>query len=152
MCIKTKANTRRLSGYIQRALAIRETALGPSHPEVATSLNNLGLASQAQGKYAEATGFLQRALAISEKTLGPSHPDVATSLDKDTEALSTKPNASMWKLRGLYRRALAIREKALGPIHPDVATSLRVKPSRLSSMRTVSTASVEGAAWTSVSV
>ena len=62
----------------KRALAISEKALGPEHPDVATSLNNLALLYQAQGRYAEAEPLHKRALAISEKALGPEHPDVAT--------------------------------------------------------------------------
>src|SRR5262245_576288 len=38
----------------RRALAIREKALGPEHPEVGGSLNNLASLYQAQGRYAEA--------------------------------------------------------------------------------------------------
>ena len=57
---------------IKRALAISEKALGPEHPDVAISLNNLALLYRAQGRYAEAEPLLKRALAISEKALGPS--------------------------------------------------------------------------------
>lgn len=49
------------------ALAIREKALGPEHPDVAASLSNLGLLCLHQGRYAEAEPFLKRALAIYEK-------------------------------------------------------------------------------------
>jgi len=38
----------------KRSLAIREKALGPEHPDVAASLNNLAELYRAQGKYAEA--------------------------------------------------------------------------------------------------
>ena len=55
-----------------------EKALGPEHPDVANSLNNLAALYQAQGRYAEAEPLYKRALAISEKALGPEHPDVAT--------------------------------------------------------------------------
>ncbi len=55
---------------IQRALAIREKALGPEHPYVAPSLNNLAALYRDQGKYAEAEPLYQRALAIREKALG----------------------------------------------------------------------------------
>ncbi len=37
---------------LSRALAIREKALGPEHPDVATSLNNLALLYDDQGRYA----------------------------------------------------------------------------------------------------
>jgi tetratricopeptide (TPR) repeat protein len=66
----------------QRALAINENALGPVHPDTATSLNNLAALYRATGAYAKAEPLYQRALAIHEKALGPGHPDTATSLDR----------------------------------------------------------------------
>jgi len=65
----------------QRSLAIMEKALGPEHPNVATSLNNLAELFRGQAKYAEAEPLYQRSLAIREKALGPEHPNVATSLN-----------------------------------------------------------------------
>jgi tetratricopeptide (TPR) repeat protein len=106
----------------QRALAIREKALGPEHPDVATSLNNLAWLYGRQGQYAKAAPLYQRALAIWEKDLGPEHPDVARSLN----SLATLHviQGQYAKAEPLYQRALAIWEKTLGPEHPDVATSL----------------------------
>ena len=66
------------SRSIKRALAIREKALGPDHPDVAVSLNNLAGLYAYQGRYADAEPLFKRALAIREKALGPDHPDVAT--------------------------------------------------------------------------
>jgi len=60
----------------QRALAIREKALGREHPDVAHSLNRLAKLYQAQGEYAKAEPLYQRALAIREKALDPEHPDM----------------------------------------------------------------------------
>ena len=54
----------------KRALVIAEKALGPVHPRVATSLNNLAILYLAQGRYAEAEPLLTRSLAIREKALG----------------------------------------------------------------------------------
>src|SRR4030095_6572230 len=65
----------------QRALAIREKALGPEHPAVAGPLNNLADLYNAKGDYAKAEPLLQRALAIREKALGPEHPHIAKSLN-----------------------------------------------------------------------
>ena len=64
----------------KRALAIREKALGPDHPEVATSLSNLGTLYGSQGQYNQAEPLYRRALAIDEKALGPDHSDVAAIL------------------------------------------------------------------------
>ena len=47
----------------ERALAISEKALGPEHPDVATSLNNLALLYSNQGQYAKAEPLNERALA-----------------------------------------------------------------------------------------
>ena len=69
-----------------QALAIREKALGPEHPDVAQSLNNLAALYRAQGQYAKAELLYQRALAIDEKALGSEHPTVAT-LRKNYAAL-----------------------------------------------------------------
>ena len=105
-----------------RALAIRDKALGPEHPDVATSLNNLALLYRNQGAYAKAEPLYARALAIWETALGPEHPDVAQGLN-NLAALYFNQGAYA-KAEPLFQRALAIREKALGPEHPDVATSL----------------------------
>src|SRR5260370_28766503 len=49
----------------QRALAIREKALGPEHPDTAAALNNLGDLYPATGAYAKAEPLHLRALAIN---------------------------------------------------------------------------------------
>ena len=54
----------------KRALAVREKTLGPDHPDVAQTLNNLALLYYNQGRYAEAEPLYKRALAIYEKALG----------------------------------------------------------------------------------
>ena len=65
----------------KKALEVAEKNVGPNHPDVATSLNNLALLYYTQGQYAQAEPLHKRALAIWEKALGPDHPDVATSLE-----------------------------------------------------------------------
>jgi CHAT domain-containing protein/tetratricopeptide (TPR) repeat protein len=105
-----------------RSLAIREKALGPNHPAVAASLNNLALLYNSRGEYGRAEPLYQRALAISEKALGPDHPDVAQSLNNLAALYNSRGEYA--RAEPLYRRALAINEKALGPDHPEVATSL----------------------------
>jgi tetratricopeptide (TPR) repeat protein len=62
-------------------LAIDEKALGPNHPNVTASLNNLAFLYEQQGRYADAEPLYKRALAIREKALGPDRPDVAQSLN-----------------------------------------------------------------------
>jgi tetratricopeptide (TPR) repeat protein/tRNA A-37 threonylcarbamoyl transferase component Bud32 len=110
------------SDYYERALAIREKALGPDHPLVAGIVNNLGIVAGNEGKYDEERVYHERALAIMEKVLGPDHPDLAAVLNNlGTVARNEGAND---EARGYYERALAIWEKALGRDHPDVASVL----------------------------
>lgn len=44
----------------RRDLAISEAALGPEHPDVATSLNNLAALLQTMGRYTEAEPLYRR--------------------------------------------------------------------------------------------
>ncbi len=106
----------------QRALAIREHALGPDHPHVAISLNNLALLYHAQGRTAEAEPLFQRALAIREHALGPDHPHVAQSLNNLAALFHSQGRTA--EAEPLHQHALAISERALGPDHPHVATIL----------------------------
>jgi CHAT domain-containing protein/Tfp pilus assembly protein PilF len=107
---------------VERVLGIRERALGPEHPDVAQTLNNLAVLYDERGDYAKAELFYQRALTIREKALGPEHPDVGTNLAK-LAALYFRMGDDA-KPEPLFQRALTIREKAFGPEHPDVAATL----------------------------
>jgi tetratricopeptide (TPR) repeat protein len=111
----------------ERALAIFEKALGPDHPDTATTLNNLAFLLRAQGDFAAARPLAERARAIREKALGPDHPDTATSLNNPAFLLQAQSDFAA--ARPLFERALAIREKALGPDHPDTGRSLTTWPS-----------------------
>jgi tetratricopeptide (TPR) repeat protein len=106
----------------QRALAIREKALGADHPNVATSLNNLANLYQAQGRFSEAMSLAQRALPILEKALGPDHPNVAATLNTLGVIYASQGRNS--DAEPLIKRALAIYEKASGPDQPRVANTL----------------------------
>jgi tetratricopeptide (TPR) repeat protein len=64
----------------RKALDMAEQAMGPDHPSVAVSLNDLALLYRTLGHYAQAEPLYKRALAIWENALGPHHPSVATSL------------------------------------------------------------------------
>jgi len=107
----------------KRSLAIWEKALGPDHPDVATSLNNLATLYYQQGDYAKAEPLFKRSLAILEKALGPDNPAVVTSLHT-LARFYWDQSGDPDKIKSLRERAWAIEKKALGPDHPDVATIL----------------------------
>ena len=93
-----------------------ERVLGPEHPDIANSLNNLGPALQTQGNYAEAEALYRRSLAIFERGLGPEHPDTAYSCNNLGMLYATM---KQWPEATEYvYRTLQIFLKALGPEHP----------------------------------
>ncbi|MEM9462092.1 MAG: tetratricopeptide repeat protein [Myxococcota bacterium] len=104
----------------QRALAIKQKALGPDHPSVAATLQNLGNVSFfSQGDYENAKTYYHKALTIYEKALGLDHPSVAVTLSNLGNVFFSQGDYENARLH--YRRALVLEQKALGPDHPDVA-------------------------------
>jgi len=106
----------------ERALAFKEAAYGPSHPQVATTLGNLGNLQRRLGDLDAAQASLERALTFEEASYGPNHPEVAIALANLSivQAELGDPDAAQASLE----RALAIKKAAYGPNHPQVATTL----------------------------
>ena len=96
----------------KKALEIAEKALGPDHPNVALSLNNLAGLYDTQGQYAQAEPLYKRSLAIWEKALGPDHPYVATSLNNLAELYRTQGQYA--QAEPLYKRSLRSEERRVG--------------------------------------
>ena len=90
---------------LERALAIEERAYGRDHPEVATTLNNLGNAYGKFGDDAKKRDMLERALAINERAYGRDHPEVAITLMNLGNAYGELGDHA--KKRDMLERALA---------------------------------------------
>jgi tetratricopeptide (TPR) repeat protein len=106
----------------ERALAIDERVYGPDHPEVATSVNNLGSVLRDLGDLAGARVAFERALAIDERAYGPDHPNVARDVNNLGGVL--RALGDLAGARAAFERALAVREMVYGRGHPDAATTL----------------------------
>ena len=65
--------------HLRDALALQEAELGPSHPDVASTLNNLGVVCERTGNDAEAERCYRRACEIVSAAFPPEHPFVQTS-------------------------------------------------------------------------
>ncbi|KAI9764624.1 MAG: hypothetical protein M1839_005799 [Geoglossum umbratile] len=103
------------------ALDAREATLGGEHPDTLTSVSNLGLALESQGKCEEAEAMHRRALEGYEKVLGPEHPSTLTSANNLGSVLERQGKYE--EAGAVHRQALETREKVLGPKHPDTLTS-----------------------------
>src|SRR4249920_3316758 len=64
---------------LRRAFALQEAALGSSHPDLANTLNNLGVVAERLNKPVEAERCYRRAYAIATGVLQPDHPFVVMS-------------------------------------------------------------------------
>src|SRR5687767_12287062 len=65
---------------LRKAAAIQEASLGPLHPDLASTLNNLALVCEHMNKFDEAERGYRGAHAIAVASLRPGHPFIATSL------------------------------------------------------------------------
>ena len=107
-CSGTRADTRRPSRFSAEALAIRELALGPDHPDTAESLNNLALVLWVQGQYAEAEPLFHRAVAIARE-IG----------DRWSEGNALGNLGTAYAALGQAERAIGLYEQARGSSGPQ---------------------------------
>ena len=99
----------------ERSLALRRRLLGPDHPGVADSLNQLANVLYFIGAYRDALDAHRQTLRIRERTLGASHPDIARSLHNLAfmqQTLGAYPAAM-----DLSQRAYDMWRETLGPEH-----------------------------------
>ena len=108
--------------FAERAVAIKEKVLGPAHPDLATSLINLGVQRALAGDPAAARPLLERALAIREAAFGPDHTLVAGALQSLGGVLMTLHDDA--GAMALLDRAQQIRETVYGAGHADTVRTL----------------------------
>ena len=64
---------------LRKAALLQEARLGPLDPDLANTLNNLGVVCEINGKPVDAEECFRRAFSIATQALEPDHPFVATS-------------------------------------------------------------------------
>ena len=75
----TAGNYASAEDLLREAAALQEQTLGPNHPDLANTLNNLGIVCEMTDNPIDAEHYFRRAHAIAIATLAPDHPFVATS-------------------------------------------------------------------------
>jgi len=106
----------------QNSLAIRKATYGDNHPDVATSLNNIGFVYKIQGQYDKALSYYEQSLSIRNATYGDNHPDIATSLNNI--GVVYKSQSQYDKALKYFEQSLSILKAIYGGNHPNVAKSL----------------------------
>lgn len=64
---------------LRQAVRLQETRLGPHHPDLANTLNNLGVVCEKTGRLDEAESCYRRAYEIAAAAFDPDHPFAITS-------------------------------------------------------------------------
>jgi len=105
-----------------RVLDIRRETLGPRHPDVGASLNDLALLLGAQGDHTAARLLLEESLDISREVLGPRHPDLAIGLGN--LAMMIHAGGDYAAARSLMEESLDIKREVLGPTDLSLAKTL----------------------------
>ena len=72
---------------LREAAALQEQTLGPDHPDLANTLNNLGVVCEMADNPIDAEHYFRRAYTIATATLAPDHPFVATSQQEPSRFL-----------------------------------------------------------------
>ncbi|MCA9659144.1 MAG: serine/threonine protein kinase, partial [Myxococcales bacterium] len=106
---------------VERALATRRRILGDDHPEIATSLNALGIALEEGGDYRAAAATYAEARAAASRSLGEGHPMIAKIEENlgNIDWIRGELAAALVH----HERALAIRVRAYGPAHASTGLS-----------------------------
>ena len=107
---------------MEESLALKNDLYGPSHPETATSLNNLGNLLQVRGRLDEAEPLLRQALAIREATLPPASAELAQSLNNLSQLYLARRDFEASE--PLLLRSVEIHRQLSDEAHPDLAQGL----------------------------
>jgi len=106
----------------EKSLAIYQRVLPAGHPDIATSINNLGFSYQNSDRLIEAEQMYKRALDMRENAVPFSELAVAESLNNLAQCYKRQERIA--EAYPLSMRALAIRRKLLPPHDPLIAQSL----------------------------
>jgi hypothetical protein len=116
-------------GHLREAAALQEQTLGPHHPDLANTLNNLGVVCEMADNPIDAEHYFRRAYTIATATLAPDHPFVATSRKnlhdfcaargRPAELPPSPPGVATW-LDAPDGRAVPPREASPSPKKQDV--------------------------------
>jgi tetratricopeptide (TPR) repeat protein len=120
--LKALGEPRKAIDYYEQALAILKEVYGEKHPQVATALNNLGLAWNDLGGHRKAIQFFEQALAILKEVYGEKNQNVASALNN--LGLAWNDLGETQKAFEYYEQALAIWKEVYGGRHHQVAAAL----------------------------
>jgi tetratricopeptide (TPR) repeat protein len=107
--------------HFARVLALQRSHLPAEHPEIASTLNNIGMALATLRQFDDAIPFLAQSLAIHEAVEGAHHPNTATA--QHNLAVTLRSQGRFADAKRLFERALEVRREALGATNAETLRS-----------------------------
>ena len=93
----------------KRSLTINEKAYGSEHTSVASTLHNMAVVLQKQGRLDEAMAMSKRSLSINEKAYGSEHTSVAITLHN--MAIVLQKQDRLHEAMAMYKRVQWIEQR-----------------------------------------
>ena len=112
----------RAQPLLEDALDLRRAALGPQHPEVAHSLNDLGVILHYRGEFEAAEARYREALQMRRQGLDAPHEGIASTLNNLGAVLHHQ--GSLDSAETYYRDALAMRQLLVADDDPELAVNI----------------------------
>ncbi|ELT90543.1 hypothetical protein CAPTEDRAFT_219276 [Capitella teleta] len=107
----------------KRVLQPEGLTMGPDSPDLARTLNEIGVLSYLQNNIEVSESFFKRALDIRERVLEADHPDVAQSMNNLAALYNDRKMYE--EAEPFYIKALDIREKHFPNEHPNVVSIIK---------------------------
>jgi tetratricopeptide (TPR) repeat protein len=118
-----KGDYRSAQKYLERALPIRQKALGENHPDVAEVLNNLGVAQEQAKDYDKAVSNFLRARSIFERS-SRSYPSDLANVLNNLGVIYHRMKKPAAEAEAVLRDAVEIYRKNLTADQSGLATAL----------------------------
>jgi hypothetical protein len=115
---------------LRDAAALQEASLGESHPDLASTLNNLAFVCERLDKFDEAERGYRRAHKIAVASLSPGHPLIATSLKNLLEFCASR-DIPIWTPPLQPTEETPLDDFASEPSEVDAAPDVESEPSEV---------------------
>jgi non-specific serine/threonine protein kinase/serine/threonine-protein kinase len=98
--------------HLERALELRQGALGPEHPDTLTSMHYLGVLYEHEGDFDRAESLYRKELDLERRVRGEEHLDTLLAMDRLASVYQAR--AKYAEAEPLFARALDVGRRSLG--------------------------------------